>query len=152
MPRTKIKKHMSVETLLHLGEVSLNAGDAKAAHLYWQRAALLEPDREEVWLALLKILEKPDDRRVCLRNILAINPDNARAQRQLDELLHDTEPVTEMPPPTTGASSRPRSPLPHYIDTSARRDRQRDLVLVIVALMLGFLLFVFFFDQIASLF
>jgi hypothetical protein len=36
-----------------------------------------------VWLALLQVLDRTDDRQVCLENIIAINPVNTDARRQL---------------------------------------------------------------------
>ncbi len=72
--------------LMRLGHVSKAQGDTRLAHEYWRDAALLQPERVEVWKALLEILDDDDDRRVCLQNILALEPNNRSAQQQLSAL------------------------------------------------------------------
>jgi cell division septation protein DedD len=49
---------------------------------------MLETDEsnEEVWLWLSAVVDNDEDRGICLENVLAINPDNAIAQRGLDAL------------------------------------------------------------------
>lgn len=42
---------------------------------------MIDPFNEQVWMSLLDVLDEPDDRRVCLQNILAINPMNVHARR-----------------------------------------------------------------------
>ena len=44
---------------------------------------MLDPYNEQVWLALLEVLDTPEDRRVCLQNILSINPMNVQARRMM---------------------------------------------------------------------
>ncbi|PJF22481.1 MAG: hypothetical protein CUN56_05795 [Phototrophicales bacterium] len=72
-----------VSELLRAGLVALAAGDKAKAHTLWKQAAALNPKNEAVWLALLEVVNTHDDRRVCLENILAINPNNEAARRQL---------------------------------------------------------------------
>jgi hypothetical protein len=50
------------------------------------KAAELSPYDERVWLALLEVVSEEDDRRVCLENIVRINPANQKAARQLQAL------------------------------------------------------------------
>lgn len=86
----------SFARLMRLGTVSHAQGDYKQAHHYWREAAMLQPENEQVWLALLQVLDSDADRRVCLQNILALNPNNQRAQEQLTAL--DQEPEGEAAP------------------------------------------------------
>ncbi len=65
------------------GRLALGRGDRHTAHEHWRAAALIDPYSEQVWLALLDVLETDADRKVCLENILAINPLNVQARRQL---------------------------------------------------------------------
>lgn len=65
------------------GRQALERGDRQGAHDLWREAALIDPYSEQVWLALLQVLETDADRKVCLENILAINPLNVQARRQL---------------------------------------------------------------------
>ncbi len=69
--------------MMRLGQACYVQGARKQAHRYWRRAALIDPGNEAVWLSLLNVVETDEDRRVCLENILAINPKNKEAQRQL---------------------------------------------------------------------
>ena len=62
--------------MMRLGQACYAQGARKQAHRYWRRAALIDPGNEEVWLSLLNVVETDEDRRVCLENILAINPHN----------------------------------------------------------------------------
>ncbi len=79
--------------LMREGTLAYSAGHRRQAHLAWRRAATLQPQREEVWVALLDVLETDADRRVCLENILAINPNNTRAQRMIRRFTtHDHAP------------------------------------------------------------
>ena len=71
------------ERLMEEGSVALKSGDRSLAHDLWREAALLDPYNERVWLALLDVLERLEDRRVCLRNIVEINPMNVQARRML---------------------------------------------------------------------
>ncbi len=72
-----------VETLLNKGERAFQRGDHRRAHNAWRAAAALAPYDERVWIALLRVLETNADRKVCLQNIVALNPLNAEAQRLL---------------------------------------------------------------------
>lgn len=71
------------ERLMREGRLALDKGDRDLAHELWREAALLDPYNEQVWLALLDVLETLEDRRVCLQNILEINPLNTQARRML---------------------------------------------------------------------
>jgi hypothetical protein len=90
--RSDTQNPVSFARLMRLGQVAHAQGDNKNAHQYWRQAAMMEPDNEQVWTALMWVVENDEDRKVCLKNILAINPQNLRAQHLLDELLGDTKP------------------------------------------------------------
>lgn len=82
---------LSFDRLMRLGQVAHSQGDLNQAHYFWRKAAVLEPNNEEVWTALMWVIESDEDRKVCLKNILTINPDNLQAQEMLDELIGDTQ-------------------------------------------------------------
>lgn len=69
--------------LMKEARAAYNKGDRKLAHDLWRQAAMIEPYNEQVWLALLDVLDQKEDRRVCLQNILSINPMNIQARRML---------------------------------------------------------------------
>ena len=68
---------------MRAGNVAYAQGDREEAHYLWRRAANLDPHSEQVWLALLNVLDNEEDRRVCLQNIVAINPNNVQARERL---------------------------------------------------------------------
>jgi hypothetical protein len=72
-----------VDDLLQAGKRAFDENKPRLAHDLWREAATLDPYDERVWMALMRVLESPEDKRVCLENILAINPLNAKARRQL---------------------------------------------------------------------
>lgn len=85
-PTVTADRHDSFARMMRLGQACYVQGARKQAHRYWRRAALINPTQEQVWVSLLQVVETPDDRRVCLENILAINPQNKEAQRDLSLL------------------------------------------------------------------
>ncbi|HLU08355.1 MAG TPA: hypothetical protein VK003_01705, partial [Oceanobacillus sp.] len=72
-----------VDDLLQAGKRAYQEGNPRLAHDIWREAATVDPYDERVWMALMRVLETPEDKRVCLENIVAINPLNAKARRQL---------------------------------------------------------------------
>lgn len=108
--QSNLEKSMSFSRLMRLGQISFSQGDHNQAHYYWKRAALCQPDNEAVWLALLQILFDEADRRVCLRNIITINPKNIQARKMLAMLeggLYTPPPTTDYSDPDDEASSSP---------------------------------------------
>lgn len=59
------------------------SGDYRLAHDLWRQSAALRPHNEQVWLALLSVVNNDEDRRACLENIVYINPENVQAMQQL---------------------------------------------------------------------
>lgn len=78
-----MKTNGDFERLMQEGRIALNRGDRDLAHALWREAAMVDPFNEQVWLALLDVLDSLEDRRVCLQNIVEINPMNAQARRLL---------------------------------------------------------------------
>ncbi len=112
MAKTRVKPDNpeAFERLMRLGTVSKAQGDQRLAHEYWREAAMLQPERVEVWKSLLDILETDEDRRVCLQNILALEPENRPAKQQLAALLQiNNAETTEHPRPAKLPLVRPQS-------------------------------------------
>ncbi len=79
----------SLDDLLTAGREAFSSGDREAAHDLWRAAAVANPYDERVWTSLLDVLVHEDDREVCLENIIAINPLNPDARRQLRALRRE---------------------------------------------------------------
>lgn len=71
------------ENYLKLGRLAQREGDFRRAARYYRRAAVADPYSEQVWLALLEVVETDEDRRVCLQNIIAINPDHSLVRSRI---------------------------------------------------------------------
>lgn len=69
--------------LLNAGREAFAKGKDAEAHSLWRQAAALNPQNEAIWVELLSVVKSTEDRRVCLENILAINPKNAQAKSEL---------------------------------------------------------------------
>lgn len=76
-------ENIRANELMRAGLVAYASGDHQQAHDLWRQVAAIRPHQEQVWLALLSVVNNEEDRRVCLENILYINPKNRQAQQQL---------------------------------------------------------------------
>ena len=97
--------------LMREGHLALSGGHPRRAHRFWREAAMLHPVSEQVWLALLTVVDNEADRQVCLQNIVAINPNNLSARQRLESYLDDTHPSNPIIIPETGTSSTPEDAL-----------------------------------------
>lgn len=75
-----------ITQMLRLARIAANEGDLDSANQLLKRAALIDPANEQVWMMLLYVVETVEDRRTCLLNIIAINPDNESAKSMLAQL------------------------------------------------------------------
>jgi len=91
--QTTTQEESNFIKLMRLGHIAFSEGDFTQAHLLWKHAAMLEPDSTEVWWSLLQIVKTDADKRICLSNILVIEPHNREAQAMLDMLIDDTQPA-----------------------------------------------------------
>jgi tetratricopeptide (TPR) repeat protein len=97
-----------VAELLRHGIVAAKAGRTQEARQALLRVTELDERNEQAWLWLSGVAESLEDRRVCMENVLAINPDNAHAQaglRWLDQQV-------PAPPAAQERCPRCQSPVP----------------------------------------
>lgn len=117
--------------LMRQGQVAQANGQMQRAHRFWREAAMINPVSEQVWLALLSVVETEADRQTCLQNIVAINPNNLSARQQLDSYLDDTQPSA--PVTVTALEDHPV----HFFDVIVPAVR------VLEAVLIGMLLAIF---------
>jgi hypothetical protein len=86
MDAEQVRRDASLEGLLAAGKQALDTGEPGTAHDLYRAAAVINPYDVRVWISLLDVLTRDDDREVCLQNIIAIDPLNPDARRQLREL------------------------------------------------------------------
>ena len=84
------------EELFQAGRSAFAMGNLQQAHDFWKEAARFSPFNEQVWLALLDVIDTDEDRRVCLQNILQINPMNVQARRMLNQIVARKESAEQL--------------------------------------------------------
>ena len=84
------------EELFQAGRSAFAMGNLQQAHDFWKEAARLSPFNEQVWVALLDVIDSDEDRRVCLQNILQINPLNVQARRMLNLIVARKESAQQL--------------------------------------------------------
>jgi Flp pilus assembly protein TadD len=75
-----------IDDLLRRGIAAAKAGQKDQARELLMEAIELDERNEQAWLWLSGVVESLNDRRICLENVLAINPDNANAKTGLEWL------------------------------------------------------------------
>jgi tetratricopeptide (TPR) repeat protein len=113
------------DELFQAGRSAFAMGNLQQAHDFWKEAARLSPFNEQVWLALLDVIDSDDDRRVCLQNILQINPMNVQARRMLNQIVARKESAEQL-----------------HVDkkTSVKKDKSRRRNVFARAFMLGIII------------
>ena len=78
---------MTTNDLLKQGIAALNAGRKAEARSLLMRVVQQDKRNEMGWLWLSGAVDTDDDRRICLENVLATNPNNGIARRGLESLV-----------------------------------------------------------------
>ena len=87
-----------IETRLERGIEATRVGEAKRARDIFIHIIELDQYNEQAWLWLSRVVETAADKRVCLENVLFINPDNAHAAAGLQRLRQQlTDYLTSTP-------------------------------------------------------
>ena len=81
------------QALLQQGYVAYNNWEVNKARLLWRKAAVVNPGNEEIWQALYNVTRDDEDRKVCLQNILVLNPNNTEAEQRLRLIENETQPA-----------------------------------------------------------
>jgi hypothetical protein len=83
----------NVDELLTSARAALEAGDDLVARGYLRRAARTSPDRLDIWIDLCRVTERPEDRVKCLERIVELDPANAEARSELEQLRAEDPPA-----------------------------------------------------------
>jgi len=75
-----------IEQLLEQGIAAAKAGHSEQARQLLMQVVEIDERSEQGWLWLSEVVETTDDRRICLENVLAINPEHAHARAGLEWL------------------------------------------------------------------
>ncbi len=75
-----------VDQWLQQGITAVKAGNRTEGREWLMKALEADDHNEQAWLWLSGAVSSPEDRRVCLENVLALNPENSLAQKGLAKL------------------------------------------------------------------
>jgi hypothetical protein len=133
------RRNKALESLLEAGKKALIVGDQRAAHDYWRMAAVTSPYEERVWVALMDVLTDEEDREVCLENIIAINPLNPEARRQLRAVRRAQRPIDEDDQAATIPAPLPARAafVPSAVLSEAPRPRRSVSVAILIGIGIG---------------
>lgn len=102
------------DTLLHEGIAAARLGQRARARTLLMQVVEADERNEQGWLWLSAVVDDPADQRVCLENVLDINPHSAQAQKGIAWLDTHHPVITEQPVPTAAPSapaSQPEAPV-----------------------------------------
>lgn len=86
---------------------TFKAGDRAKARTMLEEITEIDPHNEKAWMWLSAVVDSPEDQRICLENVLFINPENENARKGLNYLAKQTS-----PPQTPAPAPAPASPDP----------------------------------------
>jgi hypothetical protein len=100
-----------VNQLLAMGMASARAGQRAEAYNLLLDVVELDQHNEQAWLWLSAVTDNLEDQRICLENVLTINPDNSVARERLAVLASDGNQQADDSPravicPLCGAGNR----------------------------------------------
>lgn len=81
-----MSEEFSVQELMRQGIEAAREGRKEEAKELFQRVIEQEDKNEKAWMWLASVVSTDDERRVCLSNVLLINPANERAQALMAKL------------------------------------------------------------------
>lgn len=104
----------NADKLIEQGQLALNEGRRAEAQELLIRATEIDENNVNAWLLLVSAVDSVEEKRICLENVLMLEPANTAAQRMLEELdrggidsatvddlagAFDAEPAVNSPPP-----------------------------------------------------
>jgi len=100
-----------VSEWLREGIAAVKAGQNERAHDLLIRVVARDEQNAQAWLWLSGVVESLEDRRVCLENVLDIDPDNATARKGLAWVRRQMQ---EQPEAQTASPQEQVSPFTQY--------------------------------------
>ncbi|MEO8613124.1 MAG: hypothetical protein ABI690_34850 [Chloroflexota bacterium] len=81
-----MSEEQNVQKLLRDGIEASRAGNKAEARKLFEQVVELDDKSEKGWFWLASVVETDEERKVCLGNVLFINPNNERAQKAMEQL------------------------------------------------------------------
>lgn len=85
----------SIDTLLKQGIAAAKAGKVEQARALLMQVVEQDEENEYAWLWLSAVVESDEDRRICLENVLTLNPNNTAARKGMEKLNSRTSAPSE---------------------------------------------------------
>lgn len=76
----------NVQLLLKKGIEAAREGQRDEARKFFEQALELDDKNEKAWFWLYSLVDTDEEKRVCLSNVLMLNPNNERAQKAMQQL------------------------------------------------------------------
>jgi endonuclease YncB( thermonuclease family) len=113
--RSGTSDRVSADELVQRAIHALREDDRETARPLLAKAVTLDPNHDQAWLWLSGVVANASERRYCLERVLALNPENAMAQRGLETLppgkaLRPALLDSQTDPPKKDLSPSPGSP------------------------------------------
>lgn len=102
----------STDDLLRRGIDAAQSGDRTTARHLLEQALQIDERSEKAWFWLAAVVDSVDEKRICLGNVLMINPLNDRARRLLEQLERQAAPAAEGTPASEDSEPAPAAPAP----------------------------------------
>ncbi|MBN1285799.1 MAG: PD40 domain-containing protein [Anaerolineae bacterium] len=106
--------NIEIQSLLRTGIEAVRAGNKAKARRIFERVLEIDDSNEMAWMWMASVVQTPDERRVCLENVLDINPNNERAVKALARLKAGlaSSARSESKPASRITRVKPKSPPP----------------------------------------
>ena len=101
-----------LDRLLREGIATARAGQRERARELLLQVIAQDEEREAAWLWLSGLLDDPQERQICLENVLTLNPDNVAAQQGLRFLREQELAAAAQPPGPARSPLLPSQPVP----------------------------------------
>ncbi|GAB4435344.1 MAG: hypothetical protein Kow00120_02130 [Anaerolineae bacterium] len=89
------EKEPQISEQMQKGIAAAKAGDKATARTYFERVVAMDKYSEKAWFWLASVVESDEERRVCLGNVVHLNPNNERARRLLEKLESEAADATK---------------------------------------------------------
>jgi hypothetical protein len=96
----------NLQALLQQGIEKARAGDRAGARELFERVVERDENNEKGWFWLASVVDTDEERRICLANVLHINPNNERARQAMNALEAKKKAVQEQEEVLPGVSRR----------------------------------------------
>jgi len=100
-----------INALVAHGISAFNAGDHDRAYALFVQALQTNPQHEVGWLWMSAVVREAAERRYCLEQVLAINPQHQAAQRGLTKFPGDLPSRSPLPPQPAAPVNAPAAPV-----------------------------------------